>query len=109
MASTRLRYQVSAFTVAGVLLCQGSVAAKSNYAGFRGGANWSTVKGDEPADVSSVVRPMGGVVGVFGLTSWMSFQFELLWSGKGTEGTIPFRYFQENAVVGTIHLDYLEI
>ena len=92
-----------------VSFCASRVMAGSNYAGFRGGVNQSTLKGDDPADVEAITRPMGGFVGLFGLTHWLSFQCELLWSGRGTKGTIPIQFFGQEAVVGTVELNYLEI
>jgi hypothetical protein len=92
-----------------VFLGVARATAGSNYAGFRGGVNQSSLKGDDPAEVEAITRPMGGFVGLFGLTHWLSFQCELLWSGRGTKGTIPIQFFGEETVVGTVELNYLEI
>ena len=90
-------------------VCSSPVLAGSNYVGFRGGINVSTLKADEPIEMSSVNRPVGGVVGIFELTPWLSFQVEGLWSGKGGEGTVPFNVVMSGSVSGTLSLDYLEI
>ena len=109
MTSPQRYFRIAALVFT-ALLYHTPVFAGSNYVGFRGGVTWSTLKGDESADVSSVTRGVGGIAGVFGLTSWLYFQPELLWVGKGTEGTIPIRrFFGEDAVTGHVALNYLEI
>ncbi|HEX5131452.1 MAG TPA: porin family protein [Candidatus Krumholzibacteria bacterium] len=97
---------VAALVVAGLA---SPVRAGNNVYGFRGGVNISTLKGEDPVDLDSVNRPVAGVVGVFGLTPWLGFQIEALWSGKGAEGTLPFSYFGGTLATGSMTLDYLEI
>jgi hypothetical protein len=83
--------------------------AGTHYAGFRAGVNVSTLKGDEPADLESVQRPLAGFVGVFELTPWLAFQPEVLWSGKGARGDLPIRFGSITSVKGELTLDYLEL
>jgi hypothetical protein len=97
----------------GLLLALSTFVAAANasdhYFGIQGGWNSSTLSEQESFSLDNTNNYLIGIVGVFSLTPWLSFQPEILYSVKGASATATNSTRSYDVIHGTNTLTYIEI